>query len=101
MSTGVQASAGRRALDWMFRNRQTGGITVMQWPNIPLGIFLVAAVVRRLVHPHGAVGTAVAVIATAALAWWALDEVARGVNPFRRLLGLLVLVATVVGLVTR
>jgi hypothetical protein len=100
MSTGVQGT-GRRAFDWMFRNRTTGGITVMQWPNIPLWIFLVAAVVRRLVHPRGAVGTAVTVVATGALLWWAVDEVVRGVNPFRRLLGGLVLVATVVGLATR
>jgi hypothetical protein len=27
-------------------------------------------------------------VALAALGWWALDEVIRGVNPWRRLLGL-------------
>ena len=88
-------------VDWLFRNRETGRITIAQIPNLPLAIFLVATLVRVVFSPAGAVGTAVRVIGTAALLWWAADEVVRGVNPFRRLLGAVVLVATLVGVVTR
>lgn len=28
-----------RAVDWMFRDRTTGAITVAQWPNLPLWLF--------------------------------------------------------------
>jgi hypothetical protein len=43
----------------------------------------------------------VGVIATASLLWWAGDEVLRGVNPFRRILGGAVAVAVVAGLLLR
>jgi hypothetical protein len=43
----------------------------------------------------------ITVIATAALLWWAVGEVGWGVNPFRRLLGGFIIVATVVGLAAR
>ena len=37
-------------------------------------------------------------VGTGALAFWAGDELVRGVNPFRRMLGAVVLVWIVVGL---
>jgi hypothetical protein len=89
----------RRFLDWLFRDRTTGRIVVAQWPNAPLWVFLVATAVRVLFHPHGALGTVVSVVGTGALVVWAALEVARGVNPFRRILGGVVLVGVVVGLV--
>jgi hypothetical protein len=49
------------------------------------------------VVPDGAV-TAVTAVGTVALVVWALDELVRGVNPFRRLLGAGVLVTQGVGL---
>jgi len=88
-----------KLVDWLFRDRTTGRLVVAQWPNVSLGIFLVAAVVRRLADPAGTAGTIVAVIATGALLWWAADEVVRGVNPWRRILGAGVGGATLVGLV--
>jgi hypothetical protein len=88
-------------LNWLFRNRATGAITVAQWPNVPLGIFFVAALARRVFDPTGWLGAAVAVVATAALLWWAVDEILRGVNPFRRLLGAAVLVSTLAGIAMR
>ena len=57
-------------IDWLFRNRQTGEITIAQMPNAPLIV-------------------------------WAGDEVLRGVNPWRRLLGGGVLAFTLVGLLLR
>jgi len=72
--------------DWWFRNRTTGQITIAQFPNVALGVFLGAVVVRWFV-PHGWLHAALGVVSLVALAWWAVDEVARGVNPWRRLLG--------------
>jgi hypothetical protein len=94
-------NAPRRAFDWLFRDRRTGRIVIAQLPNVPLALFLVAAAVRALVHPDGTAGTVVRVVAAVALLWWGGDEIARGVNPFRRALGAVVFVATVVGLVFR
>lgn len=91
----------RRGFDWLFCDRRTGKVVVAQWPNAPLAIFLVAAVVRRLAHPHGSIGTILDVIAVVALLWWAADEVIRGVNPFRRILGGVVAAVTVAGLFLR
>ena len=88
-----------RAFDWLFRDRRTGAVVVAQAPNLPLVLFLVGAAVRRFARPDGSVGTLVAVVATGALLWWAGDEILRGVNPFRRLLGAVVAVVTIVGLV--
>jgi hypothetical protein len=78
-------------VNWLFRNRQTGEITVAQAPNAALVVFLVAAVVHRVFDITGNPGTALTVISTGALAIWAADELLRGVNPFRRMLGAIVL----------
>lgn len=91
----------RRGVDWMFRDRTSGRIVVVQVPNLPLAVFLVATAVRVIAHPHGSIGTALSVVGTVGLVWWAGDEVLRGVNPFRRILGGLVLVAVVIGLARR
>ncbi len=87
----------RAAVDWLFRSPRTGRLTIAQWPNLPLGLFLAASAVRRLTHPDGAAGTAVSVVAGIGLVWWASDEVLRGDSRFRRLLGAVVLATFVVG----
>ena len=81
----------RDAFDWLFRNRQTGGITIGQLPNAPLFIWFAAIAAKWLFEPEGDVATALGVVGTLALVWWAIDETLRGVNPFRRMLGALVL----------
>ncbi|MDQ3946079.1 MAG: hypothetical protein M3357_13195 [Actinomycetota bacterium] len=86
-------------MDWFFRNRSTGRITIAQFPNVPLALFLVASVLRWLLDPAGSLDTTLRVIATASLIWWATDELVRGVNPWRRLLGGGVLAAQLVNLV--
>ena len=81
-------------IGWLFRDRETGRITIGQMPNLPLWIFIVATALRSVFHPAGGARTALDVVATGALVWWAVDEVARGVNPWRRILGAVVLVRT-------
>jgi len=86
----------RSAADWLFRERRTGRIVIWQFPNVPLLAWLAATVVRMLTH--GAFATTFGYIGTAALTYWAGDEIARGVNPFRRLVGVVVLTGIVVHL---
>lgn len=74
-------------VDWMFRSRETGEITIAQFPNVALWVFLVTVLLRSVVQTRGGVRTGIDAVAVAALAAWAVDEVVRGVNPWRRLLG--------------
>ena len=90
-----------RPLGWLFRDRVTGGVTVVQAPNLPLGVFMGAVVVRWLADPEGTAGVAVDVVADVALAGWAIDEIVRGVNPWRRMLGATVLVGVAAGKLLR
>jgi len=83
-------------IDWLFRNRKTGQITVGQFPNLALGLFLAATVARWLFGASGRFSGPLGAVATGALIWWAADEVLRGVNPWRRLLGTVVLAAQAV-----
>ena len=88
-------------INWLFRNRQTGQITIVQLPNAPLILFLVAETARLLFHPRGTVATTVTVVAVVALIVWAGDEIVRGVNPWRRILGGVVLGFTIAGALLR
>lgn len=54
-------------------------------------VFFVAWVLDLVWSPGGSVGTGLDVIGAFALFVWAADELIRGVNPFRRLLGAFVL----------
>jgi hypothetical protein len=72
---------------------------VAQWPNLPLWVFLVLSIVIRASRPVGRAGAILRDAASAVLILWALDEVLRGVNPFRRLLGIAVLLLTIATLV--
>jgi len=71
----------------MFRSRKTGKITMAQLPNWSLTLWFLASGVMWLVHPQGWVHDVLVVIASGALALWAADELLRGVNRFRRLIG--------------
>ncbi len=88
-------------IDWLFRSRETGRITIAQFPNVPLGLWLVASAVQWMFHPSGTVDTGLTVLATAGLIWWAADELVRGVNPWRRFLGGVVLALQVAKLAAR
>lgn len=83
---------------WLFENRGTGRITVGQFPNRSLGLYLLATVVRVLAGSRTGTGEVAGAVATGALMWWAADELVRGVNPWRRMLGAGVLVGQVLRL---
>jgi hypothetical protein len=73
-------------LDWMFRSRETGRITIGQAANLEQRVFSGATLVGVLLPPSK-LRTGVGVVAVLALLVWAADEIARGVNPFRRIMG--------------
>ena len=87
-----------KAVDWFLRDRRTGHIVIAQWPNPALAVWLLATVARGVLDPGGGWGTALRVVATLALTWWAGDEIVRGVNPWRRLLGAVVLASLLASL---
>ena len=79
-------------MEWLFRNRITGAITVAQAPNLLLWIVMMAGLLQWIWSPTGKAGSALTVVFKGSLFLWAVDEIVRGVNPWRRCLG-----ATVVG----
>ena len=83
-------------IDWLLRDRRTGKRTLLQVPNLPLVVWMVATAARWVFRPVGDARTAVDLIGTTALVFWAGDELLRGVNPARRILGGVVLVLLVV-----
>jgi len=101
MSDDLEPATGanriRATFDWTFRSRKTGRITIAQFPNWSLSIFLVGSLARRSFHPTGTARSFVAVMVAVSLGWWALDEIIRGVNPWRRCLGATVLAVLIVG----
>jgi hypothetical protein len=80
----------RRFVDWLLRDRRTGRITFVQWPNPPLWVWVATTVVAGLgLYPSRA--EEIHWIGAGALIAWGADEILRGVNPARRLLGAVVL----------
>ena len=95
-ATKADSVAGARSIfQWMFRSRETGRITIMQRPNLALTMALIAIVVRVLLHPAGSAGVTLTVLVGVTLTVWAVPEVVHGVNPWRRLLGAVVLILAV------
>lgn len=79
----------QRLLSWWFTDRATGRVVVAQAPNPALVVWIAAAAGRivsgtELDHKLSWIGSGALVV-------WGLDELLRGVNPFRRLLGAVVL----------
>ena len=74
-----------RWADWFFRDRATGRIVVGQFPNWSLWGFVLARVAAALTS--GEPNRWAWIASEAFLVVWALDELFRGVNPWRRCLG--------------
>ena len=67
---------------------------------LTLWIFLATVILRRVVPDDRGASILLRAVALAALSWWSLDECTRGVDPWRRLLGLAGCAIVIVGLVT-
>lgn len=77
---------------WVFLSRQTGRLSIVAMPNVPLWVWIATVVARRVPSVDGWVDAALAIVGAVALLLWAVSELWQGVSPFRRLLGLVVLV---------
>ncbi len=86
--------AERRSLwDWCWRD-PNGQVVLGQTPNAPLVVWL-AATGLAWVLPDGRGADSATLVAFGALFTWAWLELFQGVNGFRRLIGLVVLVVIV------
>jgi hypothetical protein len=68
-------------------------VVIWQTPNIPLAIWAILAVLSRLFH-HGNARSAAELIGHAAIIVWAILEITSGASYFRRTLGAIVLLLT-------
>ena len=82
----------RRFLQWFFRSRETGVITIAQWPNLLLWIVIVAGVLLWIWPSAGKASVALTIVLKGGLILWGVDEIVRGVNPWRRCLGAAVVI---------
>lgn len=78
-----------------FFKDKDGKVAIWQTPNIPLSVWLVAAIVARLM-PNARIKTTVEFIGTLFLFTWAYMEFHAGASWFRRILGLVVGIAILV-----
>jgi hypothetical protein len=95
MAQNSGSSKFRRIVRWTFVNRRNGRITVAQWPNVALSVFIALSITRRFTIAKGAPQTLLRLLSVVAILAWGIDELIRGVNPFRRILGSVVLLATI------
>ena len=82
---------------WWFRSSE-GRLTLWQWPNPALCVWLMTLVLGWL-DLSATHATAVDGIRHGALLVWSLDEVVRGASPFRRVLGAVILAVQIATLV--
>ena len=79
--------------DKTFRDSE-GNIVIAQPPNLPLLVGVTATVLKFIVTT-GNIHTGLDAIAFGSLFTWAWQELFEGVNYFRRVLGLLVLIGVI------
>ncbi|MEY9359322.1 putative membrane protein YhhN [Bradyrhizobium yuanmingense] len=82
----------RRFLDWFFRSRETGAITIAQWPNLVLWAVIFAGALLWIWPSAGRASVALTIVLKGGLMIWGADEIIRGVKPWRRCLGAAVVV---------
>lgn len=78
---------------------KNGDIVIAQRPNLPIVIWL-ATIALRLIVTEASYKTTLDVVGTLALAIWAFLELVSGVNTFRKLLGLCVLIVIFTNAIT-
>ncbi len=83
---------------WWFTSRTTGRIVVAQAPNLALAVFALASVAGRLLADHHTTARILSDVASGAIIFWSLDEIVRGINPWRRALGTVVLAFSIMSI---
>lgn len=73
-------------VDWGFHDRTTGKIVIVQSPNVALSVWMAATTVRLFVSGAHSIEE-LRWVAAGALLVCGLDELLRGVNPWRRAVG--------------
>ncbi|MEX1296730.1 MAG: hypothetical protein AB1Z67_11210 [Candidatus Limnocylindrales bacterium] len=96
-----ERSKWRSLLDWSFRDRRTGKILIIHVPNMAILLWLATVLARQLTAEGTTAHTLLAWAGSFTLGWWAIDELVRGVNPWRRVLGLAGVIAVLGGVVSR
>ena len=79
--------ADRSLVRWWFENRESGELTVAQFPNWPLLAIGLAALTHRIVDGGSRIHAVTGFVGPCLWFYWAGDEMIRGVNPWRRVLG--------------
>jgi len=73
---------------------------VAQWPNPAIAVWALASMLRWTGAARGVIADSVlADIGVGALLVWALDELARGASPIRRVMGAVLLAVLLIRLV--
>ncbi len=80
----------KQLIDQLIKGSE-GKIVLWQTPNLPLVIWFISFVLTKLL-PYGELNFVAALIAFGSLFTWAWLEITNGVNYFRRLVGLVVMV---------
>ena len=84
---------------WWFENRETGEITIGQFPNWPLWGIGASWLLVLVAGADSTLGRTAGWAASLLWVYWGADEIIRGVNPWRRALGAVVVLWQVLRLV--
>ena len=76
---------------WWFEDRRTGRIVIAQFPNWPIWAIAACWLARMLTEDGSTFDDVLRWAVRGLWLFWGADELARGVNPWRRLLGASVL----------
>jgi hypothetical protein len=82
-----------KPFDQFFSGRN-GRWVIVQWPNLPISVAVVATILKNIV-PFGMANYTVALIAFGAFFTWSWLEIFDGNSKFRRVLGLVVMIVLI------
>lgn len=92
-----QSTTHRSLWDKIWKDSH-GNVVIFQMPNVWLIAWAALTIITFFLN-KGTAQDAISWVAEIALAIWAILELVKGVNYFRRALGLLVLIATIAGII--
>ena len=84
--------------DQIFRDKE-GNLAIASWPNAPLWAWIGLSLLAMILH--GTPKTLSSGLSEVSLITWSVWEIAKGLSLFRRVLGAVVLLVTLVGLVSK